>query len=59
MDDYDLFALRTLDFDAVQQTPQRLALTLDKAHDLLRLLVTVAQDEGSMAEADRLAKETA
>jgi hypothetical protein len=61
MDDYDLFALQALDFAPLRETSQRLALlTLDEAHDLLRLLVTVAQDGGPMsAEADRLAKEIA
>lgn len=42
-------------------TAQRLALlTLEEAHDLLRLLLTVAQEEGPMSpEANRLAKEIA
>ncbi|MER6406247.1 DUF6417 family protein [Streptomyces viridosporus] len=42
-------------------TAQRLALlTSEEAHDLLRLLLTVAQEEGPMSpEANRLAKEIA
>ncbi|MFF8932385.1 DUF6417 family protein [Streptomyces longwoodensis] len=61
MDDYDPFELQDSDFASVEATASRLALlTLEEAHDLLRLLVTVAQECGPVsAEADRLAKEIA
>ncbi|MEU3550032.1 DUF6417 family protein [Streptomyces longwoodensis] len=52
---------RTVIFAPVEATGRRLALlTLGEAHDLLRLLVTVAQESGPVSpEADRLAKEIA
>ncbi|MCX5000794.1 DUF6417 family protein [Streptomyces longwoodensis] len=61
MDDYDVFDLQDSDFAPVEATGRRLALlTLEEAHDLLRLLVTVAQESGPVSpEADRLAKEIA
>ncbi|MEV7130643.1 DUF6417 family protein [Streptomyces sp. NPDC093260] len=61
MEDDDLFALQELDFAPVRTTGQRLAvLTLEEAHDLLRLLVTVSAEGGPLSEeADRLAKEIA
>ncbi|MEU3290578.1 DUF6417 family protein [Streptomyces longwoodensis] len=61
MDDYDPFELQDSDFAPVEGTASRLPLlTLEEAHDLLRLLVTVAQEGGpASAEADRLAKEIA
>ncbi|MER5604377.1 DUF6417 family protein [Streptomyces sp. NPDC002265] len=61
MDDYD-----ALDGDSalcvpLADTAQRLAvLTLEEAHDLLALLVAVAQEGGSMSvRAERLAREIA
>ncbi|MET9118918.1 DUF6417 family protein [Streptomyces longwoodensis] len=61
MDDYDPFEFPDSDFAPVEATARRLALlTLEEAHDLLRVLVAVAQEGGPVsAEADRLAKEIA
>jgi hypothetical protein len=61
MDDYDHLDLDEIDFSPLQGTVERLALlTLEEAHDLLRLLLTVAQEGGPVAlEADRLAREIA
>ncbi|GHB68186.1 hypothetical protein GCM10010377_68880 [Streptomyces viridiviolaceus] len=55
--DLDRLDLDEIDF-APMDTAERLALlTLEEAHDVLRLLVTVAQEQGPMSrEADRLAK---
>ncbi|MFJ4152777.1 DUF6417 family protein [Streptomyces galbus] len=59
MDDYDPFEVKDSDFAPVETPASWLALlTLEEAHDLLRVLVTVAQEGGPVsAEADRLAKE--
>ncbi|MEU5116634.1 DUF6417 family protein [Streptomyces longwoodensis] len=61
MDDYGPFELQDSDFAPVEGTARRLALlSLEEAHDVLRVLVTVAQEGGPVsAEADRLAKEIA
>ncbi|WP_369228889.1 DUF6417 family protein [Streptomyces sp. R21] len=61
MDEYEEIDLGAVDFAPMTDTVERLALlSLDEAHDLLRLLLTVARDGGSMsAEADRLAREIA
>ncbi|MFI6495551.1 DUF6417 family protein [Streptomyces sp. NPDC050564] len=57
----DQFDIDEVDFAPVGDTVERLALlTLQEAHDLLSLLLTVAQDGGpSSPEADRLAREIA
>ncbi|MEU1598303.1 DUF6417 family protein [Streptomyces sp. NPDC005708] len=61
MDDDDHVDLGEIDFAPVGYTTERLALlSLEEAHELLRLLVTVAQGRGPMsAEADRPAREIA
>ncbi|WP_331724028.1 DUF6417 family protein [Streptomyces sp. NBC_00005] len=61
MDDYDPLDLDKVDFAPLKGTVERLALlTLEEAHDLLRLLLTVAQEDGPVSpEADRLAREIA
>ncbi|MER5598318.1 DUF6417 family protein [Streptomyces sp. NPDC002265] len=61
MDDYDPLGGDSTLFVPLADTAQRLAvLTLEEAHDLLALLVAVAQEGGSMsAQADRLAREIA
>ena len=61
MDDYEHLDLDEIDFAPVEGTVQRLALlTLEEAHDLLRLLLTVAQEDGPVSPgADRLAREIA
>ncbi|KAF3469965.1 DUF6417 family protein [Streptomyces sp. Tu 3180] len=62
MDDYEHLDLDEIDFAPVDHTAERLALlTLEEAHDLLRLLLTIAQEgEGPLSqEANRLAKEIA
>ncbi|WP_316746177.1 DUF6417 family protein, partial [Streptomyces sp. MK7] len=61
MDDYDLFALQALDFAPLPHAGERLALlTLQEAHDRLRLLVTLAEEGGPLSQdAGRLAKEIA
>ncbi|MEU6807727.1 DUF6417 family protein [Streptomyces sp. NPDC046831] len=61
MDDDGLFDLQAADFAPSEGTGPRLALlTLEEAHDLLRLLTTIAQQDGPLSpEADRLAKEIA
>ncbi|WAU78582.1 DUF6417 family protein (plasmid) [Streptomyces sp. Qhu-G9] len=48
-------------FAPVEHTTERLPLlSLDEAHDLLRLLLAVALDEGAQSEeANRLAREIA
>lgn len=50
-----------MDFAPVAYTTERLALlSLDEAHDLLRLLLAVTQVGGELSEeADRLAREIA
>ncbi|MFE9773631.1 DUF6417 family protein [Streptomyces sp. NPDC005931] len=60
MDDYEHLDLAAVEFVPVDDTAERLALlTLEEAQDLLRLLVTIAQEEeGPLSwEANRLAKE--
>ncbi|MGW2826407.1 DUF6417 family protein [Streptomyces sp. NPDC001443] len=61
MDDYEHLDLDADAFAPVAYTAERLALlTLEEAHDLLALLLVVAQESGTMsAEADRLAREIA
>jgi uncharacterized protein DUF6417 len=61
MDDYEHIELDGIEFAPVGNTTHRLAvLSLEEAQDLLRLLVTVAEEGGPMsAEADRLAREIA
>lgn len=61
MDDYAHLDLDEIDFAPMGQTDERLALlSLEEAHDLLRLLLVVAAEGSSMsAEANRLAKEIA
>ncbi|MFC8663955.1 DUF6417 family protein [Streptomyces sp. NPDC057199] len=49
MDD-DFLDLDSAGFDPGEDTAERLALlTLEEAHDLLRLLQTVAQEEGPLS----------
>jgi hypothetical protein len=57
MDAYDHLDLDEIDFAPVEHTTKRLTLLpLEEAHDLLRLLVAVAQAGGLMSrEAARLA----
>lgn len=61
MNDYSHLNPDEVDFAPLETTAERLALlTLAEAHDLLRLLQSVAQEGGSVApEADRLAREIA
>ncbi|MGP4083862.1 DUF6417 family protein [Streptomyces sp. KR55] len=61
MDDYEYVDLDDIDIPPAAHTVERLALlTLEEAHDLLRLLQTVAQQDGPVSpEADRLAREIA
>lgn len=61
MDDYEHLDLGHIDFASVDGTTERLALlSLEEAHDLLRLLLAVAQDGGELSEeAGRLAREIA
>jgi hypothetical protein len=62
MDDYDHIDLDESDLAEIlsrpMETPEHLALlTLEEAYDVLRLVVTVAQEDGPLSrEADRLAK---
>ncbi|MFG2351835.1 DUF6417 family protein [Streptomyces phaeochromogenes] len=60
MDD-DFLDLDSAGFAPGEATAERLALlTLDEAHDLLRLLQTVAQEEGPFSlDVDRWARELA
>ncbi|WP_405562630.1 DUF6417 family protein [Streptomyces phaeochromogenes] len=60
MDD-DSLDLDSVGFAPGELTAERLALlTLDEAHDLLRLLQTVAQEEGPLSpDAGRWAREIA
>ncbi|MEH0449826.1 MULTISPECIES: DUF6417 family protein [unclassified Streptomyces] len=59
MDDYEHLDLDEIDFAPVEHDLERLRLlTLDEAHDLLRVLRTVAQEGGTAAgQAGRLARE--
>ncbi|GAA3062298.1 hypothetical protein GCM10010448_52030 [Streptomyces glomeratus] len=61
MDDNDPLGLDGLEPAPVEQTMERLALmSREEAHDLLRLLATVAEEGGPLsAEAERLAREIA
>lgn len=61
MNDYEHIDLDGIVFAPQRHTARRLAmLGHEEAHDLLRLLATVAEDGGPMsAEADRLAREIA
>jgi hypothetical protein len=61
MDGYEHLDLDEIDFAPVSATVERLPLlSLEEAHDLLRLLLTVAQEEGpASAQADRWAREIA
>jgi len=61
MDDYDPLDLDAADFAPGELTAERLALlTLEEAHDLLRLLQATAGEDGPLSpEADRLAREIA
>ncbi|GAB1333104.1 DUF6417 family protein [Streptomyces sp. NPDC093260] len=61
MEDDDLFVLQELALAPARATARRLAaLTLEEAHDLLRLLLTVPGDGEPLSdEAGRLAKEIA
>jgi uncharacterized protein DUF6417 len=61
MDGYEHIDLDEIDFAPVEETGERLALlSLDEAHDLLRLLLAVAAEDGALsAEANRIAKEIA
>lgn len=61
MDDYEHIDLDNVDFAPVTHTTERLALlSREEAHDLLRLLLAVAQSGGELSEeADRLAREIA
>lgn len=60
-DDYEHIGLDALDSLSSPQLGERLALlTLEEAHDVLRLLVAVAGESGALSEhADRLARELA
>lgn len=59
--DYDSLDLDSVGFAPGEDTAERLALlTLDEAHDLLRLLQMVVQEDGPLSpEADRWAQEIA
>ncbi|MER7720760.1 DUF6417 family protein [Streptomyces flaveolus] len=62
MDDYDHIDLDERDLAEILSRPMETAehlalLTLEEAYDVLRLVVTVAQEDGPLSrEADRLAK---
>jgi hypothetical protein len=60
-DDYEHIEFAALDSLSQPQLDERLALlTLEEAHDVLRLLVGVAGEGGALSqEADRLARELA
>ncbi|MFD5574413.1 DUF6417 family protein [Streptomyces cadmiisoli] len=60
-DDYEHDDLDDIDFAPVEHTVERLALlTLEEAHGLLRLLQTVARQDGPVSpEAYQLAREIA
>jgi hypothetical protein len=61
MDEYEHIDVDGLEFAPVERTTQSLALlSLEEAHDLLGILVTVAAEgEPMSAGADRLAREIA
>ncbi|WP_328457757.1 DUF6417 family protein [Streptomyces sp. NBC_00386] len=61
MDNYDHLDLDEIDFAPMDDATERLALlTLQEAHDLLHLRLTIAQDEHPLSpQADRLAREIA
>ncbi|MCX4564717.1 DUF6417 family protein [Streptomyces phaeochromogenes] len=61
MDDYDPLDRDAADLDPMEHIMERLALlTLEEAHDLLRLLQAVAREDGLLSpDADRWAQETA
>lgn len=61
MDEYTDIDLDDVVFAPGEYTTERLALlSLEEAHDLLRLLLAVAHDGGELsAEADRLSREIA
>jgi hypothetical protein len=61
MDEYEHIDVDGLEFAPVEHTTQSLALlSLEEAHDLLGILVTVpAEGEPMSAGADRLAREIA
>ncbi|MEY2246537.1 DUF6417 family protein [Streptomyces sp. BF23-18] len=61
MDNYDHLDLDEIDFAPMDDVTERLALlTLQEAHDLLQLLLTIAQDGHPLSpQADKLAREIA
>ncbi|MGX1916135.1 DUF6417 family protein [Streptomyces phaeochromogenes] len=61
MDDCDPLDLDAADFAPGEDTAERLALlTLEEAHDLLRLLQAVAGEDGPLSpDVDRWAREIA
>ncbi|MET8860887.1 DUF6417 family protein [Streptomyces sp. NPDC004579] len=61
MDDYDHLDLDEIDFAPMDAVAERLALlTLQETHDLLQLLLAIAQDGHPLSpQADRLAREIA
>ncbi|MEV6197825.1 DUF6417 family protein [Streptomyces sp. NPDC051920] len=61
MDNYDHLDLDEIDFAPMDDATERLALlTLQEAHDLLQLLLTITQDSHPLSpQADRLAREIA
>ncbi|MFE4695459.1 DUF6417 family protein [Streptomyces sp. NPDC056738] len=61
MDNYDHLDLDEIDFASMDDQTERLALlTLQEAHDLLQLLLTIGQDGHSLSpQANRLAREIA
>ncbi|MEU9139501.1 DUF6417 family protein [Streptomyces sp. NPDC048404] len=61
MDNYDHLGIDEIDYAPLDDVTERLALlTLQEAHDLLQLLLTIAQDGHPLSpQADRLAREIA
>ncbi|MER5881181.1 DUF6417 family protein [Streptomyces sp. NPDC001910] len=62
MNDYEQFDLDEVAFASMEDTAERLALlTLEEAHDLLRLLLMVAEksEDPLAGEAERLVREIA
>lgn len=61
MDNYDHLDLDEIDFAPMDGHAERLALlTLQEAHDLLQLLLAIAEDGHPLSpQADRLAREIA
>ncbi|MEU6071378.1 DUF6417 family protein [Streptomyces sp. NPDC047082] len=50
MDDYEHIDLDEIDFAPVEEMGERLALlSLEEAHDLLRLLLAVAAEDGALS----------